>query len=181
MSGSELRDRHLTPEEMVAHVFPTHDGAAPVPLHLSVCRACQSKAARLRESFLLDKGAIEGVMEEIPAPFWEEQAAAVMAKVREEVSTPAGIASFPYRWKARVLRRPVLAAASLAAAVVLVAGLTLLRPHTPAPASAEPQVAHANLGGFTEAADVRDDELLRSIDASLSEEIPFRSLIPEEV
>ena len=181
MSGPELRDRHLTLEETVAHVFPTHDGAAPVPLHLSVCRDCQARASRLRESFLLDKGAIEGVLEEIPAPFWEEQSAAVMGKVREGGSSPVGIASFPYRWKASVLRRPVLAAASLAAAVVLVAGLTLLRPRAPAPATVDPQVAHANLGGFTEAADVRDDELLRSIDASLSEEIPFRSLIPEEV
>ncbi|HEX7581369.1 MAG TPA: hypothetical protein VF580_15335, partial [Thermoanaerobaculia bacterium] len=90
----------------------------------------------------------------------------------------------PLRWTARAVRRPAVAAASLAAALALVAGISVLRPHgtlvgPPASTAAEPRATLPN--DLASAADVWDDEILRGVDQALSEELPFRSLIPEEV
>jgi|GEM_PF-958923 len=183
MNAAGFHERHLTSEEIVARVFPVHEGAVPVPLHLSVCPECLEKVARLREASLLDKGAVEGVLEEIPPAFWDEQRSSTLSRVRDEAAT-AGMASFPLRWTARAVRRPAVAAASLAAALALVAGISVLRPHgtlvgPPASMAAEPRATLPN--DLASAADVRDDELLRGVDQALSEELPFRSLIPEEV
>jgi hypothetical protein len=183
MNAAGFHERHLTSEEIVARVFPVHEGAVPVPLHLSVCPECLEKVARLREASLLDKGAVEGVLEEIPPAFWDEQRSSTLSRVRDEAAT-AGMASFPLRWTARAVRRPAVAAASLAAALALVAGISVLRPHgtlvgPPASTAAEPRATLPN--DLASAADVRDDELLRGVDQALSEELPFRSLIPEEV
>src|ERR1035437_4112811 len=117
MNAAGFHERHLTSEEIVARVFPVHEGAVPVPLHLSVCPECLEKVARLREASLLDKGAVEGVLEEIPPAFWDEQRSSTLSRVRDEAAT-AGMASFPLRWTARAVRRPAVAAASLAAALV---------------------------------------------------------------
>jgi hypothetical protein len=185
MNTTGLHDLHLTRDEVVARVFPVHEGAVPVPLHLSVCPECQAKVARLRVASLLDRGAVEGVVEEIPDAFWDRQRAVVLARVRDEAAAPpSSIASLPFRFKATVMRRPAVASASLAAALVLVAGITFLRPR-PAPVAAPesaPVATEAETfpGGLATAADARDDELLCGVDTALSEEVPFRSLIPEE-
>ena len=188
MSTAGFHERHLTTEEILAHLFPVHEGAVPVPLHLSVCSECQAKVARLHEAWLLDKGAVQGVLEEIPPAFWAEQKGAILARVRDEAAAASAPASFPLRWTARAVRRPAVAAASLAAAMILVAGISVLRPREAAVApAASPlsmsavEASAASPHGLVDAADLRDDELLRGVDQSLSEELPFRSLIPEEV
>lgn len=183
MTASRIHERHLTSEEIVARVFPVHEGAVPVPLHLSVCPQCQEKVVRVREAWLLDNGAVEGVLEEIPPVFWDGQRSSILSRVRDEAAM-AGAAPFPLRWTAHAVRRPAVAAASLAAALVLVAGITVLRPRETrvgpsASTVAETRAALPN--DLANAADVRDDELLRGVDQALSEELPFRSLIPEEV
>jgi hypothetical protein len=186
MSAAGFHERHLTTDEIVAHLFPVHEGAVPVPLHLSVCSECQAKVARLHEAWLLDKGAVQGVLEEIPSAFWAEQQGAILARVRDEAAAASAPAPFPLRWTARAVRRPAVAAASLAAALALVAGISVLKPHEAAVQPSGPNVTAAETSsasphGLVDAADLRDDELLRGIDQSLSEELPFRSLIPEEV
>lgn len=183
MTSAGFHEHHLTSEEVVARVFPVHEGAVPVPLHLSVCPECQKKVARFREAWLLDKGAVEGVLEEIPPAFWDEQRSSILSRVQDEAAMP-DVAPFPLRWTARVMRRPAVAAVSLAAALTLVAGISFLRPRgtrvgPSASTVTEPRASLPN--GFVNAADVRDDELLRGVDEALSEEMPFRSLIPEEV
>ncbi len=184
MSTAGFHERHLTSEEIVARVFPINEGAVPVPLHLSVCSECQAKVGRLREAWLLDKGAVDGVLDEIPPAFWDEQRSSILSRVRDEAATAPGTASFPLRWSARVMRRPAVAAASLAAALALVAGISVLRPYgtrVGLPASTATVVRATVSSDFANAADVRDDELLQGVDQALSEELPFRSLIPEEV
>ncbi len=184
MSAVGFHGRHLTSEEIVARVFPVHEGALPVPLHLSVCPECQEKVGRLREAWLLDKGAVAGVLEEIPPGFWAQQRQSVLSRVQDEAGKAAGLAPFPLRWTARAVRRPAIAAASLAAAMALVAGISVFWPHgTPvAPAvstAAAPRAAASR--DLVSMVDVRDDELLRGVDQSLSEDVSFRPLIPEEV
>ena len=56
--------RHLSDDEIVDRVFPSTE-AAPVPIHLATCTTCQGRVARLREAWLLDRGAVEGTVEAI--------------------------------------------------------------------------------------------------------------------
>ena len=178
MSTTGFHERHLTSEEIVARVFPVHEGAVPVPLHLSVCAECQEKVDRLREAWVLDRGAVQGVLEAIPETSWESQQREILASVREEAAKASAPVAFPLRWTARAVRRPAVAAASLAAALVLVGGISVLRPRS---SPVVPPVPTASPADVVNASDVRDDELLRGVDESLSKELPFRALIPEEV
>ena len=66
--------RHLTPDEIVDRVFPADEQPAPVPLHLAACPDCQEKVSQLREAWLLDRGAVGGLVESIPDAFWIAQA-----------------------------------------------------------------------------------------------------------
>ena len=133
MRETDLRVRHLTDDEIVDRVFPSTE-SAPVPLHLAACAECQARVARLREAWLLDRGAVEGRVEAVPAESWEAQSAAVMARVRGEAARPArGVFPFRLRWSEHLVRRPALAVSSVAAALALVTGLTLLRPRAEGP------------------------------------------------
>lgn len=181
MKSQEGLGRHLTPEELVVRVFPVGEGAVPVPLHLAVCTECQSRVARLREAWLLDRGAVEGALESLPEELWQNQAASTMARVREEADRAARVRPFPFAGlRPALLKHPVLAFGSLAAAVVLVAGLTLLRPQV-RPDSAGPLVVPAEQAALTEPGDVSDDQLLRDVDRLLAEETPYDILVPEGV
>ena len=109
---------------------------AAVPAHLATCAACQERVAALREAWLLDRGAVSGAVDDLPSGFWEAQAAATMASVRAgaPVGAPAPeVGVFPSRMRG-ILRHPVLALSSLAAALLLVGGLSLLRSGSTAPA-----------------------------------------------
>lgn len=176
---------HLTPDEIVERVFPSGDRPEEVPAHLVACHACQSKVARLREAWLLDRGAVSGVVDSIPAAFWDSQRAAILGKLEAKDAedgseSRASLSPFPASpRRGAFLRHPVLAAGSVAAALVLVAGITVSRIKAPAPAgriavSATP-VAAALANG-----DHADDELLLSIDGILSQESPYASLVLEE-
>jgi len=176
---------HLTPDEIVERVFPSGDRPEAVPAHLVACHACQSKVARLREAWLLDRGAVSGVVDSIPAPFWDSQRAAILGKLEakdaeDRSESRASLSPFPAPpRRGAFLRHPVLAAGSAAAALALVAGITMSRLYAPAPegrvaASATP-VATAVPAG-----DNADDELLLSIDGILSQESPYASLVAEE-
>lgn len=181
MKSQEGLGVHLTPDEIVARVFPIGEGAAPVPLHLAVCTACQERVARMREASLLDRGAVDGAMEAIPEEFWSRQAAATMVRVRFEAEKAAKIRPFPFvALKPALLRHPVMAVGSLAAAVVLVTGLTLLRPGSDTATPPVP-VAPAEQAIALPAADAGDDELLRAVDRLLAEETPYSALVPEGV
>lgn len=178
-----MSGRHLTEEEVVSRVFPVEEGPAPILMHQAVCPECQARVAKLREAFLLDRGAVTGVVESIPPEFWAAQRRAVMGRVTElaaleaeEKATP-----FPARFTRSILHRPALAVGSLAAALALVAGLTVLRrgPETGVPAATVAAAAAVNgLNGLS-VADRADDELLRSVDSVLSSEAPNEALLPE--
>lgn len=181
MKSQEGLGRHLTPEELVVRVFPVGEGAVPVPLHLAVCTECQSRVARLREAWLLDRGAVEGALESLPEELWQNQAASTMARVREEADRAARVRPFPFAaLRPALVRHPALALGSLAAALVLVAGLTLLRPAATAP-PAGPAEAPVDQAAVVSAEDSNDDELLRDVDRMLAEEAPFGDLVPEGV
>jgi hypothetical protein len=154
---------------MVARVFPPGDDPAPVPMHLAVCAECQSRVVQLREAWLLDRGATDGVVEALPDAFWSAQSAAVMAAVAAEgrpapVFRPAAFA----RTASTFVRRPAMAFGSLAAALALVAGLTFLRPSA-APAPDVLVVTAQTPAPAVAADDTSDDELLRSIDQLLAD------------
>ncbi|MCL4810530.1 MAG: hypothetical protein KJ062_22430, partial [Thermoanaerobaculia bacterium] len=124
-----MSGRHMTEDEVVNRVFPVEEGPAPIPIHQAVCPECQQRVAKLREAFLLDRGAVTGFVESLPAEAWTAQRRAIMRRVTElaafdaeERATP-----FPARFTRSILHRPVLAVGSLAAALALVAGLTVLR------------------------------------------------------
>ena len=184
--------RHLTPDEIVDRVFPADEQPAPVPLHLAACPDCQEKVSQLREAWLLDRGAVGGLVESIPDAFWNAQTASIVAAA----SAPAGAEGFaprvlpfgfrplPFSISTSFLRRPALAFGSLAAAVALVAAVTYNRLHTkPLPAVAEntTHVASATPAAPTDETDKRDDELLRSIDDLLADDGPLASLVPQGV
>jgi hypothetical protein len=174
-------ESHLTPDEIVERVFPSGDRPETVPAHLGTCSACQSKVARLREAWLLDRGAVSGVVDSIPASFWEAQRATILSKLEaDETEDPLDVTPFPPPAnRGAFLRHPVLVAGTLAAALLLVAGITVNRLNAPRPAgrvavSATPAATAVSTG------DHADDELLLSIDRILSQESSFASLVPEE-
>ncbi len=179
-----MSGRHLTDDEIVNRVFPVEEGPAPIPIHQAVCPECQQRVARLREGFLLDRGVVTGVVESIPEESWSAQRRSVMGRISElaardadEKGTP-----FPARFTRSILHRPALAVGSLAAALALVAGLTVLRHGgDPKPAGAGTTVAAAVAADASElpAADRADDELLRSVDTTLSNDAPLEALLPE--
>lgn len=168
-TSSQTRGPHLTPDEMVARVFPPGDDPAPVPMHLAVCSECQSRVVQLREAWLLDRGATDGVVEALPDAFWSAQSAAVMAAVSAEgrPALPFHPAAFA-RTASTFVRRPAMAFGSLAAALTLVAGLTLLRPAA-APVPAGPVATLRTPVPALATDDKSDDELLRSIDEILAD------------
>jgi hypothetical protein len=168
-----MSGRHLTEDEILERVFPSDHGPAPVPLHLATCVECLKRIAHLREGYLLHRGAIEGAVDSLPDDFWDAQTRAVMERVSEPVPK---VAPFPRRFQKTVLKRPLLAFGSVAAAVVLVAGVTILGQRSSRPATPRP----AEVASLT-AADRADDELLRSIDRDLADEGPATALLPEGI
>lgn len=164
--------RHLGSDEIVERVFPADDRPVAVPDHLATCAECQERVANLREAWLLDRGAVSGAVDDLPSGFWEAQAAATMAAVRARAAVPeevpgAEVRVFPSRARG-ILRHPVVAFSSLAAALLLVGGLSLVRSGATAPAvrtaavkSMEKTPALVN--------DASDDELLVSIDRVLED------------
>ncbi len=175
---------HLTPDEVVERVFPSGDRPEAVPAHLSDCSICQSKVARLREAWLLDRGAVSGVVDSIPPAFWDAQRAAILGKLEaedgEESEPRTGVTPFPAApRRGAFLRHPVLAAGSVAAALVLVAGITVSRIHSPGSAGRVSALATPAVTAV-ETGDHADDELLLSIDGILSQESPYASLVSEE-
>jgi len=177
-------DCHLTPDEIVERVFPGAEGPSAVPAHLAGCETCQARVAQLREAWLLDRGAVDGVVEALPEPFWEAQRAAVLrtiegasAPVRSETS---GIRPFPaVVRKPLLLRHPVLALGSLAAALALVGIVSVNRFGGPSPAPPVPSAMATPVVQSTSPGDQADDELLLSIDSLLREEPTFTSLVPD--
>jgi hypothetical protein len=180
-------ESHLTPDEIVERVFPSGDRPEAVPAHLATCPACQSKVARLREAWLLDRGAVSGVVDSIPAAFWEAQRASILGKIEsgdadDENGTVTGASVRPFPAPSRrgaLLRHPLLAAGSLAAALVLVAGITMSRLNPPA-ASGRVAASATPAAPAVSSRDHADDELLLSIDGILSQESPYASLLSEE-
>lgn len=177
MKEPGIRERHLAAEDVVARVFPTGEENAPVPLHLAVCAACQQKVARLREAWLLDRGAVDGVVDAHAEVFWNDQAAAVMRAVRTEpVPASSNLRTFPFGFEPAILRRPALAFSSLAAALLLVASVTVYR------ATSRPSASTASVvppAVTPVAAEPSDDDLLRSIDALVVPDSPFAALDQE--
>jgi hypothetical protein len=166
--------RHLNSDEIVERVFPADDRPVAVPDHLATCAECHERVANLREAWLLDRGAVSGAVDDLPSGFWEAPAAATRAAVRSgataEAAGEAAVAEvriFPARARG-ILRHPVLAFSSLAAALLLVGGLSLVRSRGAAPVvrkaavtSMEKTPALVN--------DASDDELLVSIDRVLED------------
>ncbi|MCM3877609.1 MAG: hypothetical protein NEA02_14485, partial [Thermoanaerobaculia bacterium] len=123
--------RHLASDEIVERVFPADDRPVAVPDHLATCAECQERVANLREAWLLDRGAVSGAVDDLPSEFWKAQAAATMAAVRIQTVGPVSVS--PPRSRG-ILRHPLLAVSSLAAALLLVGGLSLVRSRAAAPA-----------------------------------------------
>lgn len=179
-----MSGRHLTDDEIVGRVFPVEEGPAPIPIHLAVCPDCQQRVAKLRDAFLLDRGVVTGVVESLPGDFWTAQRRAIVGRISdlaaaeaEEKATP-----FPARFTRSILHRPALAFGSLAAALALVAGISVLRGGPAAlPSAGVAAVAAVAPGDPAElsAADRDDDELLRSVDSALSGEASQEALLPE--
>ncbi len=179
-----MSGRHLTEDEVVGRVFPVEEGPAPIPIHQAVCPECQQRVAKLREAFLLDRGAVTGVVESLPGDFWNAQRKAILGRISELAAVEAEqrATPFPARFTRSVLHRPALAFGSLAAALALVAGLTVLRGGTEAgPSTAVATVAAAPAAGPAElsAVDREDDDLLRAVDSVLSTEAAHEALLPE--
>ncbi len=181
-------DRHLTPDEVVERVFPNDDRPSAVPAHLALCEECQAKVARLREAWLLDRGAVDGFVDGLPESFWETQRAAILAAAEGHTAperfVASGIVPFPAAARrGRLLRHPFLALGSLAAALALVGVLSVDRLGSqpkPAPvpeAVATPAVA---VVPALPAGDKADDELLLSIERVLRDEPDFATLVPDE-
>jgi hypothetical protein len=179
-----MSGRHLTEDEVVGRVFPVEEGPTPILIHQAVCPECQQRVAKLREAFLLDRGAVTGVVESLPGDFWNAQRRAILGRISEleAVEAEERATPFPARFTRSILHRPALAFGSLAAALALVAGLTVLRGGTEAgPSAGVATVATLPANGTAElsAADRDDDELLRSVDSVLSSEESYEALLPE--
>jgi hypothetical protein len=189
MKTADAPGRHLTPDEIVDRVFPADEQPAPVPLHLAACPDCQEKVSTLREAWLLDRGAVGGLVESIPDAFWIAQTSSILATATSPAGAetprvlPFGFRPLPFSVATSFLRRPALAFGSLAAAVALVAVVTYNRLHTkPLPPIAD-NVVHAapTPASPADETDKKDDELLRSIDDLLADEGPLASLVPQGV
>jgi hypothetical protein len=179
-----MSGRHMTDDEIVGRVFPVEEGPAPIPIHLAVCPECQQRVAKLRDAFLLDRGVVTGVVESLPGDFWSAQRRAILGRITElsAVEVEQRATPFPARFTKSVLHRPALALGSLAAALALVAGISVLRGGTEnRPSAGVAVVAAAPTSGPAElsAADREDDELLRSVDSALSGEASQEALLPE--
>jgi len=177
-------ERHLTPDEIVGIVFPGEEGPSDVPAHLAACVACHAKVARLREAWLLDRGAIEGGVEALPEPFWAAQRAAILRRIGGDLEAArpvtSGLHPFPTAARRlRLLRHPVLAFGSLAAALALVAILSVRRFGGPSPAAPVPAALATPAVLAPPTGDQADDELLLSIDLLLREEPAFTFLVPD--
>lgn len=164
--------RHLGSDEIVERVFPADDRPAAVPDHLATCADCQERVANLREAWLLDRGAVSGAVDDLPSDFWKAQAAATMAAVRSEPAVEdarpgAEVRVFPARARG-ILRHPVIAFSSLAAALLLVGGLSLIRSGGAAPAARTATVKSMERTPAL-VSDASDDELLVSIDHVLED------------
>ena len=175
--------RHLTPDEIVECVFPADDPAGAMPEHLAKCAACQERVAALHDAWLLDRGAVSGAVDDLPSSFWEVQAAATMARVRAGAPVEAPVPEvgvFPSRMRG-ILRHPALAFSSLAAALLLVGGLSLLRSGSTAPPVQRVTVMTSEVREKTPAAvnDASDDELLVSVDRAL-EDSSLAGLVVED-
>ena len=173
--------RHLTPDEIVERVFPADDRAGAMPEHLATCADCQESVAALHDAWLLDRGAVSGAVDDLPSGFWEAQAAATMAGVRAGAPVDAPVPEvFPSRMRG-ILRHPALAFSSLAAALLLVGGLSLLRSGSTAPPVQTATVTTSEVREVTPAAvnDASDDELLVSVDRAL-EDSSLAGLVVEE-
>ncbi len=175
--------RHLTPDEIVERVFPVDDGAGAMPEHLAKCAACQERVAALHDAWLLDRGAVSGAVDDLPSGFWEAQAAATMARVRAGATLDAPqpeVGVFPSRMRG-ILRHPALALSSLAAALVLVGGLSLLRSGSTAPPLLTATARTGEVREKTPASvnDASDDELLVSVDRAL-EDSSLAGLVVED-
>lgn len=178
-------DRHLTPDEIVGRVFPGDDRPSAVPDHLAGCEECQTKVARLREAWLLDRGAVEGFVDSLPESFWEGERAAIMATVEghavPERPVTSGILPFPAAVRRRHrVRHPFLALGSLAAAAALVAVLSVDRPGPRAVPTPVPQAMATPVATGVPAVDQADDEFLLSIERILHEEPAYTTLVPDE-
>jgi hypothetical protein len=172
--------RHLTPDEIVERVFPVEDRADATPAHLATCAACQERVAALHDAWLLDRGAVSASVDDLPAEFWEAQAGATMATVRSvpvNVSVPE-VGVFPSRMRG-ILRHPALAVSSLAAALLIVGGLSLLRPGSTVPAVQTANVKTSEMKTPAAVNDASDDELLVSVDRAL-EDSSLAGLVLEE-
>jgi anti-sigma factor RsiW len=152
---------HLTADEIVARVFPEEGGPAAVPSHLAGCAACQERVARLREAWLLDRGAVSGYVDGLPESFWSAQAERTMEEIRSVAAPAAAVRTF----RPSPVRHPFLAFGSIAAALVLVATATLS--HV---ASVPPAVPVAAVERPTPSpVDRSDEELLNAIDRVLDD------------
>ncbi len=179
------REKHLTPDEIVEHVFPSGDRPSEIPSHLSDCGGCRDKVARLREAWLLDRGAVDGLVDALPETFWRSQREAILRTLRADAAPAAppggGLHPFPPSVRSgRLLRHPALALGSLAAALALVAGISFTRLWAPHDPGASPQAVQTPALSTAPATDKSDDDLLLSIERVLREDPPYTSLVPDE-
>ena len=174
--------RHLTPDEIVERVFPVDDPAAAIPEHLAACAACQERVSALRDAWLLDRGAVSGAVDDLPAGFWEAQAGATMAAVRAGASVDAPVSEAgvrPSRMRG-ILRHPAIAFSSLPPAHILVGGLFLLRAgSTSHPVQTAAVTSETREKTPSAVSDASDGELLVSVDRTL-EDSSLAGLVVEE-
>jgi hypothetical protein len=164
---------HLSADEIVARVFPEEGGPSAVPPHLATCASCQERVARLREAWLLDRGAVSGYVDGLGDAFWTAQAARAMAEIRSDAS-PRALAPAPAS-RRPLVRHPFLAFGSLAAALVLVAAATISHVASRPPAA---QASAVVVRPTPSLGDSSDEELLRAIDRALDDSSVAR-LAPE--
>jgi hypothetical protein len=157
--------RHLTADEILERVFPDEGRPSAVPAHLAGCAGCQERVARLREAWLLDRGAVAGAVESLPESFWTSQAERTMEEIRTGAASRAGAPAGARAFRPRLLRHPFLAFGSLAAALVLVATVTMSHFSTDAPVVQNVTVERPTPSPV----DTSDEELLRAIDRVLDD------------
>jgi anti-sigma factor RsiW len=160
---------HLSADEIVARVFPEEGGPAAVPPHLASCLECQERVARLREAWLLDRGAVSGYVDGLTESFWAAQVGRTMEEIRS-----AGVPSVASRIRRPFAKHRFLAFGSLAAALVLMVTATISR------VASHPVLQRATVASPTPSpVDRSDEELLLAIDRVLDDSSLAR-LAPEE-